>query len=330
MEEVGYDDRLAADLRYYEDREVVHDLPPIFHHWSHTHLRPLLEPFGIVTADGFFKDQCAKAIAETPDRVTRCVSIGAGNCDAEVRLALSLNELGVGEFRIECLDINPEMLSRGREMAAEAGLEGIVVPVQADFNEWKPSGPYDVVLANQALHHVMNLEGLFAAVSEAIGDSGYFIASDMIGRNGHLRWPEALELVQAFWHQLPPSFRFNVQLQRHEEEFQDWDCSKDGFEGIRAQDILPLLVERFDFEVFLPFGNLIDPFIDRSFGPHFDPEGVWDRAFIDRVHHRDEREMHAGRITPTHMLAVMRPRPFNGRRVFRGLLTPEFCVRRPD
>ena len=42
------------------------------------------------------------------------------------------------------------------------------------------------------------------------------------------------------------------------------------FEGIRAQDILPLLVERFTFDEFIGFGNVIDPFVDRSFGPNFD------------------------------------------------------------
>jgi len=34
-----------------------------------------------------------------------------------------------------------------------------------------------------------------------------------------------------------------------------WDCSKQGFEGIRAQDILPLLVKKFSFRSFLGFGN---------------------------------------------------------------------------
>ena len=38
---------------------------------------------------------------------------------------------------------------------------------------------------------------------------GKFLISDMIGRNGHQRWPEALTIVHDFWRKLPPSYRFN-------------------------------------------------------------------------------------------------------------------------
>src|SRR5689334_1941502 len=108
----------------------------------------------------------------------------------------------------------------------------------------------------------------------------------IIGRNGHLRWPEALEIIQEFWPYLPPSHRSNHQLQRYEAMFEDWDCSIEGFEGIRAQDILPLLSERFHFDWFIPYGNVIDPFVERGFGHNFDANVDWDRDFIDRVHQR--------------------------------------------
>lgn len=143
-----------------------------------------------------------------------------------------------------------------------------------------------------------------------------------------MRWPEAAAIVQEFWQELPSNYRRNVQLRRRERRFLDWDCSVASFEGVRAQDILPLLIERFDFEMFFGFGNLIDPFIDRSFGPNFDADAAWDREFIDRVHTRDEAEIRAGRITPTHMLAVLRRRPYAGPQRFRAGLAPQACVRR--
>ncbi|MGQ0651648.1 MAG: class I SAM-dependent methyltransferase, partial [Betaproteobacteria bacterium] len=130
------------------------------------------------------------------------------------------------------------------------------------------------------------------------------------------------------WRELPPAHRYNVQLRRQEDEFLDWDCSADGFEGVRAQDILPLLLQRFHFELFVPFGNVIDPFIDRSFGPNFDRESERDRAFIDRVQAIDEQAMLEGCVKPTHMFAVLRnPGPWP-RRHPAGL-APERCVRTP-
>jgi hypothetical protein len=196
------------------------------------------------------------------------------------------------------------------------------------LNRWKPAHEYDAIVANQFLHHVVNLEDLLAATKNCLQPDGCFLISDMIGRNGHQRWPEALEIVREFWRQLPPSYRYNRSLRRYEEIFSNWDCSVVGFEGIRCQDILPLLIAQFHFRFFFGFGNVIDPFVDRSFGHNFDAEAPWDRAFIDRVHERDERELFAGRIKPTHLLAVVGKNA--GPLTIRGGMTPEFCVRAPE
>src|SRR5262249_51826437 len=99
------------------------------------------------------------------------------------------------------------------------------------------------------------------------------------------------------------------------------------FEGIRAQDILPLLVTRFNFELFIAFGNVIDVFVDRSFSPNFDPASAADRAFIDRVQALDQSEIESGRIKPTHMVAVMSRTPVAETKLHKHL-SPEFCIRR--
>jgi len=236
-----------------------------------------------------------------------------------------LRERGIERFSIECLDITTPMLDRGRALVASMDLSCHFRFTCGDFNLWQPQESYDVVMANQSLHHVTDLEHLFEAIRTAIGEGGIFITSDMIGRNGHQRWPEALAIVREFWRELPEGYRYNRQLRRHEPEFLDWDCAVEGFEGVRAQDILPLLVQRFGFDLFYAYGNVIDPFIDRGFGPHFDPDRASDREFIDRVHARDEAEILAGNITPTHMIAAMRRSQLGLVRSWRHL-TPAFCV----
>lgn len=295
MNPAAYLAKLEAEKFQYEDREDVHLLPPIFHYWTEKHLRPKCEAFGFSDPVGFF----AKYL-----RPGRIASIGAGNCDLEAGLAKHLLAQGHRDFVVDCFDLNPAMLARG----AAQGIEQIRC-VEADLNQWSPEEKYDFVIANQSLHHLVNLEGLFDAIQQCLQPDGKFLVSDIIGRNGHLRSPEALEIVQKFWAKLPPSYKFHHTLLRYEEEFQDWDCSQDGFEGIRAQDILPLLRERFHFELFLPYGNLIDPFIDRGFGPNFDPQREWDRTFLDAVHARDEAELAAGRLQPTHLIAVLCKQP---------------------
>ncbi len=324
-----YRARFTEETATFSEQAQVHDLPAIFHYWSNRHLRPQLERFGFANPDEFFANYLAAAYADAraANRHARFASLGCGNCDTEVRVAAMLVARGIDAFTIDCVDINDAMLARGRELAAAAGVSAQIDAVRGDFNDWRPVARYDAILANQSLHHVVNLEGLFDAIDAALQPDGRFVASDMIGRNGHMRWPEALAIVHEYWRELPRAYRRNVQLRRHEEQFENWDCSISGFEGIRAQDILPLLLARFDFELFVGYGNLVDPFIDRSFGPHFDAGAPWDRDFIDRVHARDEADMLAGRITPTHMMAVMRHRPYAGPYLHRDGLPAHACVR---
>lgn len=326
----SYEFKLAQEHLIFDGQEQVHDLPAIFHYWSNRWLRPKLESFGFSNPDEFFAHFLALSHADATARPARFISLGAGNCDTEVRVARLLRDRGIDDFVLECLDINPHMLERGRELARAADVERQVLPVQGDFNRWRANSPYDAVLANQSLHHVVELEHLFTAIDDALLPNGRFITSDMIGRNGHMRWPEALAVVREFWAELPKAYRYNVQLRRHERKFKDWDCSGEGFEGVRAQDILPLLVDRFAFEFFLPYGNAIDPFIDRGFGPHFNADADWDRDFIDRVHARDDLEMLAGTLKPTHLMAVMRKHPYAIEPQIWQNLTPQFCVRVPN
>jgi SAM-dependent methyltransferase len=276
-----------------------------------------------------FEKYLEEHCASEKDRAVRFVSVGSGNCDLEIGLAQALVRKGRQNFVIDCLDLNPAMLERGRAAAEQNGVADRLSFVEADFNDWQPSRQYEAVVANQALHHVVNLEGLFGQIRGALAPRGRFIISDMIGRNGHQLWPEALEIVHEFWRRLPERYRYNNALRRYEELYENWDCSFESFEGIRAQDILPLLLEFFHFEFFFGCGNVIDPFVGRAFGHNFDVDRPWDREFIDRVHRRDQQEMAAGRIKPTHMLAVVGndcDRPT----VFLEPLSPRFCVRTLD
>jgi SAM-dependent methyltransferase len=324
----AYAARTAAELAFYQNCENVHDLPAIFHYWSNKYLKPKFDALNVRGMNEFFEDQLYAAAMRTGVRDARFLSIGSGNCDIEVELAVALRKRGLQRFSIECLELNPGMLARGAELARQKQVGDCLVFTQTDFNAWSPARPYCAAMANQSLHHVLNLEHLFDAVQAALMPRGLFAVSDMIGRNGHMRWPEALAIVHELWVQMPPRYRYNMLLQRHEDLYENWDCSKDGFEGVRAQDILPLLVERFRFELFLPFANVVDVFIDRAFGHHFSPEGEWDTFFVDRVQARDEQGIASGELTPTHMLAVLSndsPAP----PLLLGGLTPERCIRRP-
>ncbi len=301
-----YERRKWCECRTFNALTQVHDLPEIFHYWSNRYLLPQIDQFGVRSPDHLFEKVLSEQCQRHPDRVLNILSIGAGNCDQEITLARKLNAYGQDNFRILCMDISEQMLARGREAAQQAQLQSHLEFVEADFNTWQAEPEsLDVVLANQCLHHVVELEHLFDQIHLGLVDDGALVTSDMIGRNGHQRWPETLDAIADFWNEMPDEYHRNCQWDKLEPEFVNRNHAEEGFEGIRAQDILPLLCERFEFGLFVPFANIITVFIDRAFGPHFDPDNDWDRDFIDRVHARDAAAIESGEWTPTQMMATL-------------------------
>ncbi|MDZ4813950.1 MAG: class I SAM-dependent methyltransferase [Pseudomonadota bacterium] len=324
---LAYEDRLKQETERFANELEVNNLPAIFHYWSNRYLLPQLQAFGFQHPEHFFETEFASVIRANPGQLCRFASLGSGNGDAEVRIAQGLLAQGLSAFCIDCLELTPEMNARTTELAQQSGVAAQVRALSVDLNSWTPQHTYSAIMANQSLHHMVELERILDTVKPALAPEARFLISDMIGRNGHQRWPEALAIVREFWNELPDSYRHNLQLNRAEPEFLDWDCSAEGFEGIRSQDILALLCERFQFELFLPFANIIDPFIDRSFGHHFVADGLWDRDFIDRVHARDELELAKGNIKPTHLIAVLTKTAPTQRR-WRAGFSPEASIRR--
>jgi SAM-dependent methyltransferase len=327
--EIAYAGRLDAERAHYDRVEIFDDLPAIYHYWSHTFVRPMLEAIGCSRPADFFARYLTLGAQRSGADRPVFLSIGSGDANNEIEIARLLKAAQLGAFTIECLEMNPSLIERSQIAAREAGLGEHLVFAQQDFNSWQPARSYQGVIANQSLHHVTNLEGLFDAVRRALAPEAYFVTSDIIGRNGHQRWPEARRLVDRFWLELPASYRTHRQLGRYEEFFEDWDCSSEGFEGIRSQDVLPLLLERFVFHAYIGFGNVVDPFVDRGFGPNFNASAQWDRSFIDRVHACDERAMLAGYVTPTHIIAALSTQPCVDPFYARGL-TPQASVRSPE
>ena len=324
----SYESRVQNELKAFEDQSVL-AIPPILYYWAKTYVTPMLSPFGFTNSIEFFQTYIARMCRRRPGGTLRLLSIGTGACASEINIAEWLREAGIANYTFECVDLNTDMLLRGRHSAEEKGLSEHFRFESFDVNTWRPNGQYDAILAIQSLHHVMELETLFEKIHAALDPGGYFLTDDMIGRNGHQRWPEALKFVNALWRELPDKYKYNHRLKRLEKDYDNWDCSKDGFEGIRSENILPLLVKHFYFELFVAFGNIIDVFVDRCFGPNFDPENEWDRAFIDRVHALDVAEIESGRVKPTHILAAMTKRP-DTRMAMHKHLSPEFCIRQPD
>ena len=235
--------------------------------------------------------------------------------------------MGVENFHISCLEISPALIERATSRIAAEGLSQWISFTQGDVNTWTAAEPesFDGVIANQFLHHIVELEFVFDQIKRALKPDGLLMSIDMIGRNGHMRWPEALAIINPVWEALDQRYKYNHQMKRVDKEFLNWDCSTEGFEGIRAQDILPLLVDRFKFKVFLGFGNLTDVFVDRGYGHNYDPDSEKDRNFISALASTNDYLIDSGFIKPTMMFAQVGKQEYETKTYKHW--TPEFCVR---
>ncbi len=324
----SYEASLAQTIDFYNNTDF-NKYSGIFDYWGSTYIQPMRREIGAANSMEFFAVALRDSARNCGATFPHFCSVGAGDCSNEIAIASFLIELGLEDFTIECLELNGDLLERGRQAAVAAGLEKHFTYVVTDLNAWTTEAKYHGIMVHHALHHVVNLEGLLDAIKGSLLPGAYFVVADMIGRNGHMRWPEALAHLQRFWQELPPNYRYNRLLSRQEDVYENYDCSPVAFEGIRAQDILPLLIERFSFHKFLAFGNVVDVFVDACFGPNFNVENEWDRKFIDRVHAFDEQAFLSGELTPTQMNAVLAVEPATEPYYVRGL-SPERSVRHPD
>ena len=303
----SYEDQLQEQIEQYRDTENMHDLPAVFHRWSSDYVVPGLNTvFGVDGINLFYVEAFITA-AEHNSSMPVFLSLGCGDGSVEIGIARVLLERGLTQFRFICYDLSDILLSRFRAALPTELTEQFEL-VAGDLNGQAFDTRFDAIMANHSLHHMVELEGIFRTVYDNLADRGIFVTGDMIGRNGHMRWPEARLFVDFFWPFMSHRQRYNMLLRRSEPRFIDHDCSDTGFdtpfEGVRSQDVLPLiLAQGFKAWRFLGFGGMIDVFVDRCFGPNFDINNA-DNAFLaHRMGFLNEILLDAGLVKPTMMLA---------------------------
>lgn len=299
----NYETKRQSEIHRYAADLHVHDLPAIHHVVNEASLSQWLKE---LTGESDIRDWWAKEISEMlKSRAgnVRVLSIGCGNGDVELDVLARVYE--PERVQLLGLDLNPTMIERANALAAQRGFPQAVFSVQ-DLNNVKLSGQFDVVLASHSLHHIVELEKLFAAIDAAASEQFIFLVNDMIGRNGHVMWSATYSVVRTIWDTLDRKYKYNAYWKTYDDEPMNHDCSREGFEGIRAQDILPLLIQRFDCEMFLPFATIINRFTDRGYGHNFHPDDPEDRDLIMRILALDLALLKEKKLAPVQCLMKLR------------------------
>lgn len=308
-EPISYEQRIAQQIAQYTDTINIHDLPESFHFWSHNYIRPGLERvFGVSSIPEFYANAVVRSKTSNSG-CKRVLSIGSGDGIVEISMAEKLIDNGITDFEIIATDISDVLLGRMTENVKKKNLEKYIIPQRVDLNKIGLDGYFDTMMAHHSLHHIVELEILFNYCKEHLLDGGVFATNDMIGRNGHRRWPETAFILRHLWPTLSEGKRYNAQLKTLNEKFTDHDCSVDGFEGIRAQDILPLLIERFEPRRFFGTGGFIDLLVDRGYGQSWDMSDEVDISTLKFLAELNEILLDTGVVKPTIMMAYFMKEP---------------------
>ena len=111
----------------------------------------------------------------------RCVlELGSGNGD----LLLDLRRMNLADQYVG-MDVSAAAVQVSQQKATEAGFSNLRFEV-GDLNKLvlAPQS-YDLILAQMCIHHIENLEHLFAQVARALTPNGLFAINDYVGPS---RW----------------------------------------------------------------------------------------------------------------------------------------------
>ncbi len=239
--------------------------------------------------------------------IPRALEIGCGDGS----IALDLMQAGWFK-RLDAFDVAEGAVASAQAQAAAAGFDTLHFLVRDGNTLTLEPGAYDFIYANHALHHITDLEHLFAQCAAALRPGGMLFASDYVGPS-QMQYSDAhLTLMNDMLARLPPEKRWD-NLHGYQEKrliqrtplqaFLDHDPS----EAPRSADIIPVLQRFFDVEV-APFGMELTYEVLLGIVHNFDPDDSGDNALIDALIELDRAAARDGAADRLFANIIARPR----------------------
>lgn len=241
--------------------------------------------------------------ARMPAPARHALEIGCGGGD----LAFGLIEAGTCE-RIDAFDIAEGAITAAQARARELGVPGLRFHL-LDGNRWVMArNQYDFVYASHALHHIENLEHLFAQAAATLQPGGVLFASDYVGPS-RMQYADAhIAAMNAALATLPEAKRLDrfgvlkaVIGRRPIELYLQHDPS----EAARSAEIIPVMRRFFDVEV-VPMGMSLSFEVLLDIVHNFDPGDDGDNALIDGIMRLEQDAERSGEAEPLFACLVAR------------------------
>lgn len=232
------------------------------------------------------------------------LSLGCGPATKEQAIARALPDR-----KLVGIDIAAEAVAAARVQAAAAGIQNLEMRI-GDFNRMEeldvPAGSVDVLLGLGAIHHVENLEGLWAAAERLLSRGGVVMAQEYIGPN-RFQWTEAQMEAgsNALKTLVPPEHQPHHQTVTRIPAAEI--AALDPSEAVRSTEILPtakaagLVMEAYSGAG----GSLLQPVL--MYQAHtFDPQDWGHNLILARLFAAEDDLMRAGTLADDFAMFVLR------------------------
>jgi SAM-dependent methyltransferase len=240
-------------------------------------------------------------------RTPRVLSLACGPGETEIRIAKS------GKVRrIDGYDISRERIDFATARAGGEGVGEIARFHVADVTKDEiPEGPYDVVLAEGALHHFAPLRTVYDMIFRALEDGGYLVINDFVGPTRFQWTARQMEAANSLLRALPARYRIRRDGKPKPEIFRPSRLSMivgDPSEAVDSAGILPGVRERFEVVEERRYGGAVLNILLAGIAHNFLGRDAETGSLLEAMFAFEDALMASGEIGSDYVFAVCRPR----------------------
>lgn len=228
------------------------------------------------------------------------LGLGSGSCGNELDgIAPLLKNQGC-QMELVCIDINNKILNQAYKQAQKRNIKFRAIVMDVNKIILKPNC-YDIIVAYASLHHFLDLGHIASEVNKGLKKNGIFVTVDIPTRNGYKMWNETHKVVCDLWKILPHRFKiahtgFNEPT--YIEHYKNIDYSKNSFECINSESILPSLRKNMKEICFVPALSIARRFFDTKFGPNYNLKFPLDQSIFNFIINLDSYYITSNYLRP--------------------------------
>ncbi|MBF0429811.1 MAG: class I SAM-dependent methyltransferase [Fibrobacteria bacterium] len=238
--------------------------------------------------------------------VDNIVSLGCGKGKFE----RDVLKQGLSPKVFEAFDVSNKRVEEASRLASESGYDCLKYFVR-DINYINlPSNHYDMVLANDNLHHFHNFERVFWEVSRSLKEKGVFVIYDWFGASRMQFSDKQIALIDQFVKLIPKEFRIHEHdgMQYLKNSFArpklEAMINVDYTEGIRSGEIAGLLADHFEIMEKRDCGGSILPHVFLLIENNFKPDNLQHVGLVHKLIKLEEEVLESGEIESDYRIYI--------------------------